>query len=179
MLRCCSFRSRYRVAIPFLTAALVGFTRMTKVRHRRQATTGSQFVTAPRFGSGPSDSGLLQTPCHYRLPHLNELICTGQTFTDKNYDLPVARHPGPLSARPRRVGLGIGQQFWIFFSGFSGLSDGSRIAGRDLSGSHRIRRPAPVLCFGRHGPIPHSSARCFGPQASAEKPSPSYPRMTA
>lgn len=76
-----------------LTAALVGFAQIPKARHPRQATTGSQFVTAPKFGSGPSDSGLLRTPCHYRLPHLNELTCTGQTFTDKNCDLPVAQEP--------------------------------------------------------------------------------------
>lgn len=28
--------------------------------------------TAPRFASGPSDSGLARTPCHYRLPHMNK-----------------------------------------------------------------------------------------------------------
>ena len=77
------------------TTALVGFARSRKARHPRQATTGSQFVTAPKFGSGPSDFALRRTPCHCCLPHLNELTCTGQTFTDKNCDLPVA--PGPVA----------------------------------------------------------------------------------
>ena len=118
-LRCCSFPTRYRVAIPSLTAALVGFTGPTRVRHHRQATTGSQFVTAPKFGSGPSDSGLLQTPCHYRLPHLNELTRTGQTFTDENCDLPVAR-----AATPTR----------------GGIRSPSRCAGRSASISNAFQR---------------------------------------
>ncbi len=90
MLRCRSFPPRYPVAIPLLTAAFVGFAQPQKARHHRQATTGSQFVTAPKFGSGPSDSALRRTPCHCCLPHLNESTRTGQTFTNKNSDLPVA-----------------------------------------------------------------------------------------
>ncbi len=88
MQRYASFHARYRVAIPPLAVALAGFSLVMKARHCREATTGSQFVTAPKFGSGPSDFTLRWTPCHCCLSHLNELICSSQTFTDKNCDLP-------------------------------------------------------------------------------------------
>ncbi len=53
------------------TSATEDFYGRTKVGRYYLATTGSLFVTARSFASGPSDSGLLRTPCHYWLSHLN------------------------------------------------------------------------------------------------------------
>ena len=68
-----------------------GLHHLPKVGRHCQATTGSQFVTAHSFASGPPDSTLRWTPCHCWLSHLNGVICRSRTFTCKLLYLPVAR----------------------------------------------------------------------------------------
>ncbi len=72
-----------------------GLHQSTKVGRNCQATTGSQFVTARSFASGPPDSGLLRTPCHSWLSHLNGVIRRSRTFTCKLLYLPVAHRAPP------------------------------------------------------------------------------------
>ncbi len=62
---------------------------MRKARHRRQATTSSQFVMAAKFGSDSPDSGFPQTPRHCCLSQLIEDIRTDLTFANKNCNVPA------------------------------------------------------------------------------------------
>ena len=68
-----------------------GLHHLPKVGRHCQATTGSQFITARSFASGPPDSTLRWTPCHCWLSHLNGVICRSRTFTCKLLYLPVAQ----------------------------------------------------------------------------------------